>query len=424
MFIDSVKIKVEAGKGGDGIIAFRREKCVEEGGPFGGSGGKGGDVIFEVDPGLNTLLDFNYNKKYKANNGENGKSKGQHGKNANDLILKVPPGTMIYNNKNDDFLADLVLENQTFTVAHGGRGGRGNLALAKAGRHSLEICENGEPGEELEIRLELKLLADVGLVGLPSVGKSTLISVLSNVKPKIAEYHFTTITPNLGVCKPTDATSFVIADLPGLIEGASLGKGLGYQFLKHIQRTKVICHVLDMQEDQDPIENFEKINKELEAFDKTILDKKQIVVANKMDLPGAKENLEKFKQAYPNLEVIEISALQKEGINLLKTKLGSLVESEKLETKTNEEPKRISKRIYRFEPFDDFHVSKIEDHLFEITGNKIKKLVKMTNFNTLDNIRRFSNQLKALGVYDELEKLGIENGDYVRIYDYELEYEN
>lgn len=422
MFIDSVKINVEAGNGGNGIIAFRREKFVELGGPFGGSGGKGGNIILKVDSGLNTLLDFNYNKKYVAPSGENGKNKAQNGHDAQDLILKVPPGTVVYNAETDEFICDLVHNEQEHILVKGGRGGRGNYALAKAGRHSLEICENGEPGESLSVRLELKLLADVGLVGLPSVGKSTLISVLSKVKPKIAAYHFTTLTPNLGVCKTNDNRSFVIADLPGLIEGASLGKGLGIQFLKHIQRTQVIAHIIDMSPDQDPISNYKIIVSELEAYDPKLMQKKQLIVANKMDIEGSIDNLTKFKAQYPELEVMDISALTKEGLEMLKLRLADLLEASR-NTKPIEE-RKVSKRIYRFEDITDYQIERIDDHTFRITGDKIKRLVKMTNFNTLDNIRRFSNQLKAMGLYEELEKHGIQNGDYVQIYDYELEYEN
>ena len=422
MFIDSVKINVQAGNGGNGIIAFRREKFVELGGPFGGSGGKGGNIILKVDSGLNTLLDFNYNKKYIAPNGENGKNKAQNGHDAQDLILKVPPGTVVYNAETDEFICDLVHNEQEHILVKGGRGGRGNYALAKAGRHSLEICENGEPGESLSVRLELKLLADVGLVGLPSVGKSTLISVLSKVKPKIAAYHFTTLTPNLGVCKTNDNRSFVIADLPGLIEGASLGKGLGIQFLKHIQRTQVIAHIIDMSPDQDPISNYQTIVSELEAYDPKLMQKKQLIVANKMDIEGSIDNLTKFKAEYPDLEIMEISALTKEGLEMLKLRLADLLEASR-DTKPIE-ARKVSKRIYRFEDITDYEIERIDDHTFRITGDKIKRLVKMTNFNTLDNIRRFSNQLKAMGLYEELEKHGIQNGDYVQIYDYELEYEN
>lgn len=422
MFIDSVKINLEAGSGGNGIIAFRREKFVELGGPYGGSGGCGGNIILKVDSGLNTLLDFNYNKKYRAKNGENGRTKAQNGHDAPDLILKVPPGTVVYDAKTNDFICDLVHPDQEYIICKGGRGGRGNFALAKAGRHSLEICENGEPGESLEVRLELKLLADIGLVGLPSVGKSTLISVLSKVKPKIAAYHFTTLTPNLGVCKTNDNRSFVIADLPGLIAGASLGKGLGHQFLKHIQRTQVIAHILDMSEFNDPVSNYQTIVDELIAFDPQLMEKKQLIVANKMDMEGSQNNVIKFKQAYPELEVIEISALTKQGLEPLKLRLADLLEASR-NTKPIEQ-RKISKKIYRFEDIQDYEVHKLDEHTYSITGDKIKRLVKMTNFNTLDNIRRFSNQLKAMGIYDDLEKLGIQNGDYVQIYDYELEYEN
>ena len=422
MFIDRVKINLKAGDGGNGIIAFRREKFVELGGPYGGSGGRGGDIVLEVDNGLNTLLDFNYNKKYKANNGENGRTKAQHGHDATNLVLKVPPGTMVFDANTNDFICDLVHDKQQYVIAKGGRGGRGNYALAKAGRHSLEICENGEPGEEISVVLELKLLADVGLVGLPSVGKSTLISVMSNVKPKIAAYHFTTIVPNLGVCKSEDGKSFVLADLPGLIEGASQGKGLGHQFLKHIQRTKVIAHVLDMSEGNDPVNNYKLINQELEDFDPKILNKKEVIIANKMDLVGSQENLELFKQTYPDLEVIPVSGLTKEGIDILKHKLSDILE----EAKASEpkEKKKVSKKIYRFEEINDYEIHQIDEHTYSITGDKIERLVKMTNFNTYDNIRRFSNQLKAMGIYEDLEKQGIQNGDYVQLYGYELEYEN
>lgn len=420
MFVDRVDIELNAGSGGNGIIAFRREKFVALGGPFGGSGGKGGDVIFEVDLGLKTLLDFRYNKKYAANNGENGRTKAQHGKNADDLVLKVPPGTMVYNNQTGDLLFDLTQENQREVACIGGRGGRGNFELAKAGKHSLEISENGEPGEVLDIRLELKLISDVGLVGLPSVGKSSLISVISKSRPKIAAYHFTTLAPNLGVTQASDGRSFVVADLPGLIEGAASGKGLGLQFLRHIERTKVILHVLDMGsfEGRDPIEDFNTINKELKSYKMDLDKKKMIVVANKMDLPNAEENLETFKKEFKDIEVIPISTVNKKGIDLLLLKTADLIDT------YEEAPyERPNYKVYEFKKENDFEINILEDGTYEVTGPSIERLLAMTNFSTYDNIRRFSNQLKNMGVDEELTKMGIEAGDTVSVDGYEFEFE-
>ncbi len=421
MFIDSVKIDVEAGSGGNGIVAFRREKYVDLGGPAGGSGGNGGNIIFKVDEGLRTLVDFSFNKKYLAKNGDNGRNKSQHGRNAVDMILFVPPGTVVYNDKSDEFICDLVNEGEEFTIAGGGRGGRGNVALAKAGKHILEICENGEPGEHLELRLELKLLADVGLVGLPSVGKSTLISVLSRVKPKIAAYHFTTLVPNLGVARTSDSRSFVIADLPGLIEGAALGKGLGHQFLKHIERTRLILHVVDMGsfEFRDPIEDYELINTELGGYSHNLLAREQIVVANKMDLPDAKENLVKFKAKYPKVTIIPVSAITKEGIDKL-----LLLTADRLDEIGNIffVNKQIVKKTYKFNDNKQINVFRDGDGIFNVEGYEIEKLIKMTNFNTEDNMRRFAKQAQNLGMYKELENAGIKPGELVRLYGYEFQY--
>ena len=298
MFIDEVKVEVQAGNGGNGCLAFRREKYIEMGGPFGGNGGNGGDVVFEVDEGLNTLIDLRYSKKYRAKNGEHGQGKGMHGKNAPDLIIKVPPGTVVTDTETGFILGDLTKKGDSLIVAAGGRGGRGNMAFATRTNTAPDFCENGEPGEEKILKVELKLLADVGLVGMPSVGKSTIISKISAAKPKIAAYHFTTLSPNLGVVRTTDNRSFVVADLPGLIEGASLGEGLGDKFLKHIERTRVIAHIIDMSgfEGRDPYDDYVIINKELENFNKKIMDKPQIIIANKMDMESAKENLENFKK--------------------------------------------------------------------------------------------------------------------------------
>ncbi len=420
MFVDRVEIEVNAGDGGNGIIAFRREKFVALGGPFGGSGGKGGDVVFEVDLGLKTLLDFRYNKKYSAKPGENGRTKAQHGKNADELVLKVPPGTMVYNNDTGDLLFDLTQEGQRETVCTGGRGGRGNFELAKAGKHSLEISENGEPGESINIRLELKLISDVGLVGLPSVGKSSLISVISKSRPKIGAYHFTTLAPNLGVTKAKDGRSFVVADLPGLIEGASQGKGLGLQFLRHIERTKVILHILDMGsfEGRDPLEDFETINSELKTYKMDLEKKDMIVVANKMDLPDAEENLKRFKETYKDIDVYPISTITKEGIDLLLLKTADKIDA--YEEKPYERP---NYKVYEFKKENDFEINILDDGTFEVTGPSIERLLAMTNFSTYDNIRRFSNQLRHMGVDDALIKAGVQSGDIVSVDGYEFEFE-
>ena len=297
MFLDTAKISVKAGRGGDGMVAFRREKYVPNGGPWGGDGGKGGSVIFKVDEGLRTLMDFRYNRKFKAKNGEKGMTKGMHGRGAEDLIVSIPLGTTVRDAETGKVITDMVEDGQEFVIAHGGRGGRGNIRFATPRNPAPEIAENGEPGEERELQLELKILADVGLVGFPSVGKSTILSVVTAAKPKIGAYHFTTIVPNLGMVRTKSGESFAMADLPGLIEGASQGVGLGTQFLRHIERTRVILHVIDMSasEGRDPYEDYLQINKELETYNLRLMERPQIIVANKMDMPGAEENLKEFK---------------------------------------------------------------------------------------------------------------------------------
>lgn len=419
MFIDQVRIKVKGGDGGDGITAFRREKYVALGGPAGGSGGDGGNLIFEVEEGLRTLLDFSYNKKYSAPDGEKGRSKSQHGKNAEDLILKVPPGTSVYNDDTNELICDLTHNQQQHIVGVGGRGGRGNVELARAGRAGLEIRENGEPAKELNVRIELKLISDVGLVGMPSVGKSTIISVVSKAKPKIAAYHFTTLVPKLGVTKTSDDRSFVIADLPGLIEGAAQGKGLGHQFLRHIERTKVILHILDMGsfEGRDPIEDYEKINQELAAYNYNLEKKSQLVVANKMDLPMADENLKRFKEKYSDVEIVTISALTQSGLDLMLIKAADM-----LETAEEHMPESEQVKVYKFIPEEDFHIYQDEDNIFVVSGERIEKLFLMTDFTTYDNQRRFANQLRKMGVDSALREAGVQSGDTVRIAEFEFEF--
>jgi GTP-binding protein len=329
MFVDQVKIYVKGGDGGNGMVAFRREKYVPKGGPAGGDGGKGGDVVFVVDEGLRTLMDFRYQRHFKAPRGENGMSKNMHGKNAEDLVVKVPPGTVVIDDDTKEVIADLTEHGQRVVVARGGRGGRGNARFVTAKNPAPEIAEKGEPGEERYLVLELKLLADVGLVGFPSVGKSTLLSVVSSAKPKIADYHFTTIVPNLGVVETEDQRSFVMADLPGLIKGAHQGAGLGLQFLRHIERTKVIVHVIDMAavEGRDPYEDFLTINEELARYKMRLTERPMIIAANKMDLPNAEANLRDFKKRLKeDLPVFPISAATKQGIRELLFAVADLLE--------------------------------------------------------------------------------------------------
>ena len=421
MFIDEVIINLEAGNGGNGCMAFRREKYIEMGGPYGGNGGHGGNIVFKVDEGLNTLIDLRYSKVYKAKNGGHGEGKGKQGANAPDLIIKVPLGTVVTDLDTNFVLADLTKKDDEVIVAYGGRGGRGNMAFATQSNKAPEFAENGEPGEEKRVKVELKLLADVGLVGLPSVGKSTIISKISAAKPKIAAYHFTTLKPNLGVVKTSDNRSFVVADLPGLIKGASLGEGLGDRFLKHIERTRVIAHVIDMSgsEGRNPYDDYVTINKELENFNKKLLDKPQIIIANKMDIEGAKENLTNFKKKVKD-EIFEVSAKDNQGLDKVLIKLADMLDSIEKQPLYDEDHFE-SHILYRFKQEQPFTVTK-EDDVYVIRGNEIEKIYKMTWFATDEAFRRFSNKLRKLGIDDKLKEMGIQNGDTVRILDYEFEY--
>ena len=422
MFIDEVIMKVIAGKGGDGCTSFRREKYIPMGGPDGGNGGKGSSIIFEVDEGLRTLIDLRYQKILKGQKGEHGKGSNRHGKGAENLIIKVPPGTTITDNETGLIIADLTKNKESAVIATGGRGGRGNKAFATHDNPAPEISEYGEPGEEREIKVELKLLADVGLVGMPSVGKSTFLSVISASKPKIAAYHFTTLSPNLGVVKTTDNRSYVVADLPGLIKGASLGEGLGDQFLKHIERTRVIAHIIDMSgfEGRDPYDDYLVINKELEDFNEKIIKKPMIVIANKMDMPNAKENLEKFKEKLPNVEVYEISAINHQGVDKVLLKLADMLDSIEI-SPIYEEEKFESHVLYKFKKEQPFEITRDDDGTWVVSGEQVEKLFKMTKFTTDDSIKRFSNKLRKMGIDDKLYELGAQEGDTVRILDYLFE---
>lgn len=421
MFIDEVVIKVEAGNGGDGCLAFRREKYVAMGGPFGGNGGHGSNIIFKVDEGLHTLIDLRYMKTIKGKKGENGRGKNQNGAAADDVIIKVPQGTIVTDLGTGFIIADLKEKDDEVVVAYGGRGGRGNTAFKTQSNPAPNFAENGEPGEVKELKVELKLLADVGLVGMPSVGKSTIISCVSKAKPKIAAYHFTTLTPNLGVVRTKDGRSFVIADLPGLIEGASLGEGLGDRFLKHIERTRVIAHVIDMSafEGRDPYLDYVTINKELENFNKDILKKPEIIIANKMDLPSAKENLEKFKQKIGDKKIFEVSAMTNTGLEDVVTALADMLDEIPV-TALYEDDKFESHVLYKFKKDEPYTITK-EDDCWVIRGDEIEKIFKMTKF-TDEGLARFSKKIRKMGVDDKLIELGAEPGDKVRILDFFFEY--
>lgn len=421
MFIDEVVIKVEAGNGGDGCLAFRREKYVAMGGPFGGNGGHGSNIIFKVDEGLHTLIDLRYMKTIKGKKGENGRGKNQNGAAAEDVIIKVPQGTIVTDLGTGFIIADLKEKDDEVVVAYGGRGGRGNTAFKTQSNPAPNFAENGEPGEVKELKVELKLLADVGLVGMPSVGKSTIISCVSKARPKIAAYHFTTLNPNLGVARTKDGRSFVIADLPGLIEGASLGEGLGDRFLKHIERTRVIAHVIDMSafEGRDPYLDYVTINKELENFNKDILKKPEIIIANKMDLPSAKENLEKFKQKIGDKKIFEVSAMTNTGLEDVVTALADMLDEIPV-TALYEDDKFESHVLYKFKKDEPYTITK-EDDCWVIRGDEIEKIFKMTKF-TDEGLARFSKKIRKMGVDDKLIELGAEPGDKVRILDFFFEY--
>lgn len=425
-FIDKTRIYIEAGKGGDGVVAFRKEAYVPKGGPAGGDGGKGGSIIFEATNSLSTLLDLRYKREYKARNGENGMAKKMAGRSADDLVIKVPVGTMIIHEEKGTVLADLTHDKQRVVIAKGGRGGRGNARFATSRNPAPTICERGEPGEKFGVICELKLLADVGLVGFPSVGKSTLLSVVSRARPEIADYHFTTIVPNLGVVQSKDGRSFVMADLPGLIQGASQGKGLGHQFLRHIERCRVIVHVVDMGsvEGRDPVEDYRIINEELAQYKYRLLDRPQIVIANKMDMEGAQENLERFKKEVgENVEVFPTCTIIHEGLDLALYRIADLLDSTP-NFLMNEEEIEENSVVYTFEGSkkNDFDIRNAGNGLWYVTGAKIERIVSMTSFNSDDAFKRFALKMRNIGLDDALRQAGVEDGDTVKILDFEFEF--
>lgn len=427
-FLDHAKIYVKGGKGGDGMVAFRREKYVPDGGPAGGDGGRGGNVVFQVDEGLRTLMDFRYNRHFRAPNGQNGMSKGKYGAGAEDLIVKVPPGTLVKDAETGQLIADLVEQSQEVIVAKGGRGGRGNIRFATHKNPAPSIAENGEPGEEKALQLELKILADAGLIGYPSVGKSTLLSVVSNAKPRIADYQFTTLSPNLGVVSLGIDREFVLADMPGLIEGASQGVGLGIDFLKHIERTKVLIHVIDMAatHGRDPFDDFIHIMEELAAYHPKLLERPMLIVANKMDEPDAQHYLEQFKKQVKDYyeheeipEIFEISAWTSQGIELLMNKTYEYVQTTTF-VPLEEEQTSAYYELKEEEP--DFYIKKLDEGYWQLYGQKIEKLYAMTNMSHDESIQRFSRQLRAMGVDEALRQAGAESGDIIDLSGYQFEF--
>lgn len=438
MFVDDVSITCKAGNGGNGCVAFRREKFVPKGGPSGGNGGRGGDIIFVGDRGLTTLLDLKFNKIIKAANGQNGAPKDCFGADANDVYVRVPIGSVIYDLKDNSVIADITKHKQEVIVCSGGKGGKGNSAFATPRIPAPSICEKGGPGEQKEIRIELKVLADVGLVGFPSVGKSTLLSVVSAARPKIADYHFTTLAPNLGVVQVKDGRSFVMADLPGLIEGASSGAGLGFQFLRHIERTRVIVHIVDMGavEGRDPYQDYLKINDELRQYDEKLMLRPQIIVANKMDILEAKENLEKFKEQiskdnppvvgedgekHYNYTIIPISAYTRDNLDELLFKVADTLENISLDAFEEQFVDEVVEYKFQKTP-DPFTITQGDDGIYEVEGPMIQKYFDATDFSHEENVKLFARRIRNLGVDEQLRKLGVQNGDTVRILGYEFEF--
>lgn len=419
MFVDEVKIYVRSGNGGDGIVAFRREKYVPRGGPAGGDGGRGGDVILRVDPAFNTLSYFRHNMHFKASHGEKGGSSNRTGADADDLILSVPPGTLVRNAETGELIADLVRPGQTLVVAHGGRGGRGNARFVSSSNRAPRVAERGEPGEELWLKLELKLIADVGIVGVPNAGKSTLLSVISNARPKIAPYPFTTLEPNLGVVTYDDH-DLVFADIPGLIEGAHAGVGLGHAFLRHVQRTKVLIHLLDGAS-VDPLADYSQITTELALYDEMLARRPQIIAFNKMDLPEAKMCWPEVKKALGvrGVEVMPISGATQENVQALVQRVFKLVQ---------ELPPAIAEVVNtsaRYELKEEapaFTISRSADGAFLVKGKQVERAAAMTYWDYDEAVARFQRILETLGVSEALVQAGVQVGDTVFIGEYELEW--
>lgn len=416
-FMDNVKIKISSGKGGNGVVAWRREKYVDKGGPAGGDGGNGGSVYAVADEGLSTLIDFTYKKVFKAENGENGFKKSMHGKSAKDLYIKVPAGTIIKDLKTGNIIADLTQNGQSVLLAKGGKGGRGNIHFCTPQNRAPQYCEPGEPGIERNLQLELKLIADVGLLGMPNAGKSTFISRVSSAKPKIADYPFTTIIPNLGVVKKHNGDGYVVADIPGLIEGASEGVGLGHDFLRHVERCRFLVHIVDCTA-ENPRKNYDIINNELKKYSQKLAELHQIIALNKIDAIS-QEELEEVKKQFKKLDLYCISAVTGEGLEELKNEIEQKVDSipkpnfdyvieEDLEATNNDD--------------GYWEVQKLDKETYLVDGGKIIRISQVINSRNTEQVIRFQNTMKAMGIMDELKRLGIKNGDTVIAGKLELEY--
>ncbi len=422
MFIDKTKIKVVAGNGGNGIVAFISEKYMPKGGPGGGNGGDGGSIYFKADEGLSSLFTFRYNKIIKANNGENGRNKKQHGKNAQDLIIKVPCGTIV--KEKGMVIADLRTHNQKDLIACGGKGGRGNASFASSKNPAPRICENGDEGESRELELELILLADVGIMGFPSVGKSTFLSVISNAKPTIAPYPFTTINPQLGIVSIDKNKNFVVADLPGLIEGASQGKGLGFKFLKHLLRCRIILHMIDVSEyslRKDIVKDYFALRKELKKYSKKLYEKPEIVVASKIDGLKAHENIKKLQEQLPNKKIIGISSIEHKNISQLLYEVYDKLQ--KIKETTIADLVNESEFVYKYEFKDqvDIKIENKGNNVFVVKGETIRKHLSKNPMNTHENIKRFHHFLQQLNIEKKLIAKGAKNNDTIKVFDYTFE---
>lgn len=426
MFADRARIIVISGKGGDGHVSFRREKYVPAGGPDGGDGGHGGDVIFEVDEGLNTLIDFRHVRKYKAENGEEGGKKNCRGKDGKDIVIKIPQGTVIKEANSGQVIIDMSGDNKRVVLLKGGKGGNGNQHYATPTMQAPKYAQPGQPAVELELILELKMIADVGLVGFPNVGKSTLLASVTNARPKIANYHFTTLNPNLGVVDLEGTGGFVMADIPGLIEGASDGIGLGHEFLRHIERTKVLIHVVDAAgtEGRDPVQDIYTINKELKAYNEQIASRPQVIAANKIDAlyEGMNETIEALKAEFEphGIKVFPISAVSKKGVKELLYYVNELVKEAGDETVIFEQEYFPEQKLLYDEPYEAYYDSENDEYVVE--GPRIEKMLGYTNLESEKGFSFFQNFLKENGILEELEKLGISEGDTVRMYGLSFDY--
>lgn len=426
-FVDIAHFNIKSGNGGNGAVSFRRELYVPNGGPNGGDGGNGGDIIFIADEGKSSLLDLKLQKFYAAQDGFKGDIKNMHGKNGKHTFIKVPVGTVLFNADNNKVLADFIAHNQFETIAKGGKGGKGNARFANSRNKAPTIFEAGDPGIELNIKAELKVLADVGFVGLPNAGKSTLLRSISNSRPEVADYPFTTINPQLGISSDKKGRTFTVADLPGLIEGASLGKGLGHEFLRHIERCRIICHVIDMSGNyglEDVVKNYELIKKELRSYDFNLESKIEIIVANKIDLKEAEGNLISFKEKYKDKQIIEISGLKKINIDQMLLKIG-----ENLQIIDNKPHSYVNKddeseyMVYTFkDDINDIKIKNLGNNKWSVTGDEVLKIYQKFPISTNDNLLVFNDRLKKLGVYDMLRKYGAQKGDIVKIFELELEW--